>query len=441
MKKFLTVLLAVLIVCMGLVPCLAATDEKPYTNVILMIGDGMGPNHLELAKQERGCTRFMEEQCDLRGFSKTRSSSSAVTDSAAGGTALATGVRTTNRYVASYWYDPLGWFSVPRTLAEAAKLSGRRSGVITTDHTDGATPSAFTAHTSDRGNSLDISTQQATSAFDLIWGGESETFDAELAAQNGFTVLTTKSEMDNLRPGSKSFAQFNYDWMWRTEVPDIVTAPTLSQMTAKAIDLLKNDDGFFLMVEGAHIDKWSHTSNEADNYDTKVANAAEAVEEFDNAIEIAVDFAREDGNTLVVVTADHETGGITLQDGKYVYTKTSHTGTDVPLIVFGSKDLIQDGDHIENRQVAQRIGAKMGLDKFPVSDPGKVVLFLHDKMSALLNRDYVPLRSYVVFLLRPFLGIFNRGVKNRSKKPFHQKAKPCSPARCARRSARQVNCV
>lgn len=408
MKKILSALLAVLIVCTGLVPCLAAAEEKPYANVILMIGDGMGPNHLELAKQERGITLFMEDECDLRGYSMTRSTSSAVTDSAAGGTALSSGVRTTNRYVASYWYDPLGWFSVPRTLAEAAKLSGRRSGVITTDHTDGATPASFTAHTSDRSNSEDISTQQATSDFDLIWGGGSETFDAELAAQNGFTVLTTKSEMDNLRPGSKSFAQFDYNWMWRTEVPDSVTAPTLSQMTAKAIDLLKNDDGFFLMVEGAHIDKWSHTSNEADNYDTKVANAAEAVEEFDNAIEVAVDFARADGNTLVVITADHETGGITLEDGKYVYTKESHTGVDVPLIVFGSDDFIQDGDHIKNREVAQRIGKKMGLDRFPVSDPGKITRYLHNQLISLLSRDYVPLRVYVVNLLRPFLGIFNR---------------------------------
>lgn len=409
MKKILSVLLAVLFVCTGLVPCLAAQDAKPYTNVILMIGDGMGPNHLELAKQERGITLFMEENCDLRGFSKTRSTSNAVTDSAAGGTALSSGVRTTNRYVASYWYDPLGWFSVPRTLAEAAKRSGRRSGVITTDHTDGATPASFTAHTSDRGNSEDISTQQATSDFDLLWGGECDTFDAALAAQNGFTVVTTKSEIDNLRPGSKSFGQFNYDWMWRTEVPDIVTSPTLSEMTEKAIDLLQNDDGFFLMVEGAHIDKWSHTSNEADNYDTKVANAAEAVEEFDNAIEIAADFAKKDGNTLVVVTADHETGGITLIDGKYTYTTSSHTGVDVPLIIFGSDDLIQDGDHIENRQVAQRIGAKMGLDKFPVSDPGKVVRFLHDKVRTFfMNRDYVPLRDYVIIHLNRFLSIFIR---------------------------------
>lgn len=375
MKKTVSVLLAVLIACAGLVPCMAAGEAKTYANVIFMIGDGMGENHLNLAKQERGITLFMEDNCDLRGYSKTRSFSSAVTDSAAGGTALSSGVRTINRYVASFWYDPLGWFSVPRTLAEAALESGRRSGVITTDRTDGATPASFTAHTSDRGNSTDISTQQATSGFDLIWGGDADTFDAELAAQNGFTVVTSKDEMDALQAGSKSFAQFDYNWMWRTEVPGIVTAPTLSQMTAKAIELLQGDDGFFLMVEGAHIDKWSHTSNEADNYDTKVANAAEAVEEFDNAIRTAVDFARKDGNTLVIVTADHETGGITLQDGKYVYTKTSHSGVDVPLIVFGSDDLIKNGEHIENRQVARRVGAKMGLDKCPKAVAGKVTSY------------------------------------------------------------------
>ena len=383
MKKILSVLLAAMILCAGLLPCASAKEAKTYANVILMIGDGMGPNHLELAKQERGISLFMEDACDLFGYSKTRSHSSAVTDSAAGGTALSAGVRTTNRYVATYWYDPLGWFSVPRTLAEDALLTGRRSGVITTDQTDGATPASFTAHSSDRGNSKDISTQQAKSGFDLIWGAAVDTFDPDLAAQNGFSVLTTKREMDALQTGSKSFAQFDYDVMWRTEAPEDSESPTLSQMTEKAISLLQNDNGFFLMVEGAHIDKWSHTSNEPDNYDTKVANAAEAVEEFDKSIEIAANFAKEDGNTLVVITADHETGGITLIDGKYTYTKSSHTGVDVPLIVFGSDDFIADGEHIENRQVAQRIGEKMGLEKFPIADAGKLIVFLQTGFTAV----------------------------------------------------------
>ena len=402
MKKILSVLLAVAILCMGLIPCVGAKDADTYDNVILMIGDGMGGNHLALAKQERGIKLFMEDKCDLRGYSETRSFSSKVTDSAAGGTALSSGVRTVNRYVASYWYDPLCWFSMPRTLAEAAKLSGRRSGVITTDTTDGATPASFSAHTSDRGNSTDISTQQAKSDLDLIWGGAVSTFSADLAAMNGFTVLTTAREMNALQPGSKSFAQFDYETMWHVDAPEGSTSPTLSEMTEKAIELLDNDNGFFLMVEGAHIDKFSHTN--------KAAEAAEALEEFDHAIEIAANFAKEDGNTLVVITADHETGGITLQDGKYVYTTTSHTGADVPLIVFGSNDFIENGRPIQNREVAQRIGKKMGLDRFPASDPGKITAYFRN-VTDLLTRinpgtDVNPLLSIRTMTRDLFASLF-----------------------------------
>ena len=390
MKKVLSVLLAVCMLCGVLSVCSAAADRHPV-NVILMIGDGMGPNHLELAKQERGISLYMEDACDARGFSKTRSVSSKVTDSAAGGTALATGVRTTNRYVASYFYDPLGWFSVPVTLCEAAKQSGRRSGVITTDTTDGATPASFTSHTSDRGNSEDITTQQETSDFDIVWGASTSSFDADLAVQNNFTVVTTLDEMNALEEGGKSFGQFDYETMWRTKAPDGSVSPTLSQMTAKAISLLDNENGFFLMVEGAHIDKWSHSSNEEDNYDTKVANAAEAVEEFDNAIRIAAEFAKRDGNTIVVITADHETGGIVKNDeGKYVYTQTSHSGVDVPLIVFDSDQIVADGEHIENRQVAQRIGKAMSLGSlFPAKAPGKLPIFFANLCEYLTQLFYL----------------------------------------------------
>ena len=385
MKRLTVFLLTAILVLTSAAPIAAAESAKTYTNVILMIGDGMGENHLALAKQERGISLYMENNCDVRGYSKTRSVSNRVTDSAAGGTALATGVRTNNRYVASYFYDPLCWFSMPRTLAEAAKDSGRRSGVITTDRTDGATPSSFTVHTSDRDNSADISAQQAKSPLDLIWGGTVETFSAAEAEANGFTVVTTAQEMQALEPGSKSFAQFDVNTMWRTKVPEGSTSPTLSQMTEKAIDLLQNRNGFFLMVEGAHIDKHSHGSNDADNYAKKVSNAAQAVEEFDHAIEVAAEFAKQDGNTLVVVTADHETGGITLKDGKYVYTKTSHTNADVPVFVFGSKDLLAAGEHIENRQVARRIGKAMGLpaEAFPASMPGKITVYARKALPRL----------------------------------------------------------
>ena len=367
MKRLISLLLTALLLCAALpmLSSVAADEDAPVKNVIFMIGDGMGWNHLELAKQERGVSLFMEDECDVRGWSKTRSVSNTVTDSAAGGTALSSGVRTNNRYVGSYWYDPLCWFSVPRTLNEAALLSGRRSGVVTSDKTDGATPASFTAHTNDRDNSEDITTQQMHSDFDLIWGAASSTFSAEEAEANGFTVVTSAKEMKALEPGTKSFGQFDSTYTWRVAENAEESHPTLSAMTEKAISLLDCEEGFFLMVEGAHIDKHSHNNN--------AANAAEALEEFDRSIRIAAKFARADGNTLVVITADHETGGLQLIDGKYTYTKTSHSNADVPVIVFGSDKIIGADEHIENYRVSRRVGKAMGLGGlFPHADPGKI---------------------------------------------------------------------
>lgn len=382
MKKIIALLLSILLIVGCASMGASAKEERAFKNVILMIGDGMGPNHLNLAKQERFISLFMEDECDAFGYSKTRSFSSPVTDSAAGGTALSSGVRITNHSVAVYPMDPLGWITVPRTLCEAAKLAGMRSGVITTDTNDGATPASFTAHTSHRSNYEDICTQQAKSDFDIIWGAKSSKLNPALCEENGFTMLYTKDDMMRLKPGTKSFAQFDYDTMWRTEAPEGSTSPILSEMTTQAIRQLDNENGFFLMIEGAHIDKWSHTSNSKDNYDNKVACAAEAVEEFDHAIETAVNFARQDGNTLVVITADHETGGITLKDGKYVYTKNEHSGVNVPLIVFGMDDFVKDGEAIENRQVSQKIGVLLGFNQnfFPQHTPGKIVRFLSEAL-------------------------------------------------------------
>ena len=369
MKKVISVFLVLALLLCSFSVC-AAAEQKTFKNVILMIGDGMGENTLKLAKQERGITLFMEENCDVRGYSQTRSHNKEVTDSAAGGTALACGVRTNNSCVAVFHNDKNGLISVPRTLAEAALLSGRRSGVITTDTNDGATPSAFTAHTSNRGNSEDICTQQATSGFDLIWGAASSDFDAALAEENGFKVIRTKDEMNALESGTRSFGQFDYNTTWHLQAPEGSTSPVLSEMTAKAIAQLTNENGFFLMVEGAHIDKNSHSN--------LAAECAEAVEEFDNAIETAVEFAEKDGDTLVVITADHETGGIQLNDeGVYAYTQGSHSAANVPVIVFGDKDFIGSGEAIENREVSQRLGKAMGLSEelFPAEDDGKLPIF------------------------------------------------------------------
>ena len=337
-----------------------ATDyfDSDIKNVIYLIGDGMGFNHLEKTKQERGISLVMDT-FDYQGSSMTRSITNAVTDSAAGGTALATGVRTFNGGIGVYFTDSTGALSYPKNLTELCLEAGKMTGVITTDETSGATPSSFSAHSSDRGNTEDITNDQLTSGFDLIWGTENGVATKSEAEKNGFTYITTYDEMMALEEGSRSFAQFT-NTLWNLEQSDENT-PNLEQMTEKAIDLLDDsDEGFFIMIEGAHIDKHSH-SNEDENM-------TEAVAEFDKAVEYALEYAKKDGETLVIVTADHETGAITLnEDGSYSFTSGSHSAANVPVLVYGTDKLIANDETLNNYEIPIRIAYILGYteEEFP----------------------------------------------------------------------------
>lgn len=331
---------------------IAPEDYDQVQNVIYLIGDGMGYKHLEKASQERNVSLTLLNDFEIQGWSETRSATDFVTDSAAGGTALSCGVRTKNGALGVYWFDLLDVESHPKSITELCAENGMMTGVITTDKTSGATPSSFTVHTSDRDNTEDIDTQQMNSQFDIIWGCTSEYTNQETIEANGFTYVKTYDDMMALEEGSRSFAQFD-NQTWGVAQYDAQT-PTLSQMADKAIDLLDDtDEGFFLMIEGAHIDKHSHS-----NIDDGMVEAAE---EFDNTVELALEYAKADGNTLVVITADHETGGIVLNDdGTYSFTRTGHSSTDVPVFVYGSDNLIEDGETLENREIPVRIAYSLG---------------------------------------------------------------------------------
>lgn len=327
-------------------------------NVIYLIGDGMGFNHLEKAKNERNIKLTMDT-FDYKGESMTRSFSNAVTDSAAGGTALATGVRTLNGAIGVYPMDITGTFSHPKNLTELCLESGKLTGVITTDETSGATPASFSAHSSDRGNTEDITEDQLNSDIDLIWGSQNGVATKSDAEAKGFTYVTTSAEMLALPEGSRSFAQFTND-LW-TLAPSDINTPNLEMMTMKAIDILDDtDEGFFLMIEGAHIDKHSHS-----NLDE---NMTEALQEFDETIEYVLNYAKADGETLVVITADHETGAIVANsDGTYSFTSGSHSAANVPVLVYGSEVLIQNGEILNNYEIPIRIAYILGFteEEFP----------------------------------------------------------------------------
>lgn len=331
-------------------------DYKTYKNVILMIGDGMGENHLESSKLALGIEELNMETMAVRGQSKTNSLFGITTDSAAGASALACGIRNFNGMISTYGLDPLSVFANPKTVTEIAKDMGKATGVVTTDYTTGATPGAFSAHTYSRDNDVIITEQQLASDIDLIWGGFTGIINEEIAAANGFTYIDTATELAEFDGSTKSFGQFNFDDL--KYITNNYDTPHLETLTEKAIDVLSQDeDGFFLMIEGACIDKHSHSND--------IENMYKSFQEFDNAIGVALDFAAEDGETLVIVTADHETGGITYdaENNSYYYTTGSHTNANVPFFVSESDAGFINGAAYQNRHIGTQIGLILGAEK------------------------------------------------------------------------------
>ena len=336
-------------------------NHREYKNVILMIGDGMGVNTVAATRATRNVSLNLDKM-PVYGRSDTRSFILDSTDSAAGGSALACGIRVWSGSVAIFPYHifNITGQKVPVSLTELAKANGKSAGVVTTDRTSGATPSAFSTHVLSRKFEKTISSQQLKSNLDLLWGCESDSITKEKCEKNGFSFVQTATQMEALESGSRSFAQFDFDEMkYCTGEKD---TPSIEQMTKKAIDLLDdNENGFFLMVEGACIDKFSH--------DNELDNATMNVVEFDKAVGYALDYAAKDGDTRVVVTADHETGGIKYNGvtDEYYYTSDSHTTADVPLYVSATDAGFTDGEAVENRQISVQIARVMGYgkDQFP----------------------------------------------------------------------------
>ena len=367
LKKILAVVMSLILGVYGLLGLTAGTGEEytegKYKNVILMIGDGMGDNTLSATEAVRNVELSMKKM-PVYLHSDIDSFLIPATDSAAGGTALATGTRVWINSVAVYPFDPFSIedINVPMTLCELAKTNGKATGVVTTDETSGATPSSFSSHTYERGDEEGISADQLKSGFDLIWGAKSDSINEENATANGWTYVNNEDELMALSAGSRSFAQFSFDDL--KYVKNNHNTPTIEEMTTKAIDLLDADeDGFFLMVEGACIDKHSHSND--------LENATLSAVEFDKAVAAALEFAEKDGETLVVVTADHATGGIVYNEesGEYEYTHGTHDLYDVPVYVSATDAGFKNGAEINNRQISVQIARVMGFgeEQFPAS--------------------------------------------------------------------------
>ncbi len=313
--------------------CSNDKKQEPETakNVIVMIGDGMGPAQvysLILTNQEK--TAF--ERFPYSGFSITTSASHKTTDSAAGGTAIAIGKKTNNGMVGM---DP---DSIPMpSMLELFAQKGKKTGVVVTCSVTHATPADFIAHNVTRkdneGIALEISEKEG---LDVLFGGGRKYFteradNLDLLGkmwQNGWNIYDSLPQIED--NSAKT--------MVLTCRKHMEKAPKrgdfLPEATAKAIEMLDNENGFFLMVEGSQIDFACHDNDSA----TLIAE----MRDFNKTLNVVLDFAEKDGNTLVVVTADHETGGLTFIDPEGKYTRTdfhfstgSHSAVFVPVFSYG----------------------------------------------------------------------------------------------------------
>lgn len=303
-------------------------------NVILFIGDGMGTAQVYSALTANGGDLYLRHM-PVCGFSVTESADNYVTDSAAGGTALSCGKRTRNGMLAMT-PDSV---AMPTILEWCKTARGMLTGVVATSSVTHATPAAFVSHVPDRGQYEQIALSFLDGKCDVFIGGGRKFFTTradkrdlvqELCGQ-GYRVyadLASASGDSKPRMGVLTAEEHTPEATKRQ--------PTLRAMTEKALEVLGGaKKGFFLMVEGSQIDWGGHQN------DTR--KIVHETLDMDEALGAALRYAAQDGETLVVVTADHETGGFTIVGGesqrrtvKGAFTTDHHTGCMVPVFAYGA---------------------------------------------------------------------------------------------------------
>ncbi len=340
----------VFILLVSIVPAYAAEQSTPK-NIILLIGDGMGIAQITAGKIVKGQLNL--EEFKHLGLLTTHSQSALITDSAAAGTALATGYKTNNKAISvSADGKPL------KSIIEYAKEVNKATGLVVSSSITHATPAVFAAHIDSRKKHSIIAEQISRSGIDVLFGGgrgyfiphtkpgskreDDKNLLAELAEFT--TVIQTEEEFNRLGQVDSVVGLFADKHLPGADKRN----PGLPGMTEKAIEILsKNKNGFFLMVEGSQID-WAGHDNNQDDIITEVID-------FDNTIGVALNFAKKNPQTLLVVTADHETGGFAIHNGSIAdkvvsesgFTWTHHTAEMVPVFAYGpgASDFTGIGDN------------------------------------------------------------------------------------------------
>ena len=322
-------------------------DVENVKNVILMIGDGMGPN------QVRAGELYKKSKLTMQSFPyhvnvETRSHSDYITDSSAAATALATGVRINNSQVG---IDLDG--NHLETIVDIAASKGKRTGIMTTEWLAGATPMGFSSHDISRNNSIDLIQEAAKTSNVNLFLSDTCNF-AYHFEKEGWTEIDDPALISDATE-DKIFGSYKI----LAEVESMSLHPDFTAFDGLIVEALeylsKDEDGFFLMAEGAHIDHGGHNND----FDYMLRELMA----FDAAVEVVAKWAMNRNDTVVIVTADHETGGLILDKGvtsenlmeSYRWTTGGHSGVDVDCFIagvnvdfaqysFSSKDRIANTD-------------------------------------------------------------------------------------------------
>lgn len=325
---------------------------KKVKNIIFMIGDGMGLEQISAAWVCNGGKLNLDNFTNV-GIQRTYSANKLVTDSAAAGTALATGHKTDNGMI-SMTPDTVA----VKSLAEVAMDKGKRAGAAVTCRVNDATPAVFFSHTATRKNQEDIVEQMANSGVYFLSGGGTKFWRdredgkdiTEVVKAKGYSYVETKEDLMAVESGPVVALMDSYELKPSLDRGDILPASV-----TKALELLDNRKGFFLMVEGSMIDDGGH--------DNKAGHTMEEIFDFDKTIGLVLEWAAKDGETLVIVTGDHATGGMTLLSGdiddkriRVNFSTTGHNGIALPVFAWGphSEDFV---GIYENTELSDRIRA------------------------------------------------------------------------------------
>ncbi|MFZ1731793.1 MAG: alkaline phosphatase [Bacteroidota bacterium] len=348
MKRFLW-LLIILSFAAAASPSRSNAQSEAPENIIFLIGDGMGAGQLTVMKTVLGGIAL--DAFPVAGFSMTQSLNDFATESAAGGTALSTGERT-NNYMISQRPDGT---ALP-TLLEAARVRGKGVGVVVTSSLTHATPASFLSHVPNRKMEFDIALQIAGSGADVLIGGGRRFF---LPQEKGGDRKDGRNVIAEMQADGYVYADTidaalpargRLLWLLADEgLPSASKrAYSLKDLVKAAIALLsQNGNGFVLVVEGSQIDWAAH--------DNDFAELKAELRDFDGAISAALSFAEKNAKTLLVVTADHETGGLAVignkpdgsdMQGKWIWGE--HTGNMVPVFAMGPGSYIFGGIHRNN---------------------------------------------------------------------------------------------